>query len=145
SSTSTAVTTYHNDNGRTGQQLNETILTPSNVNPSSFGKKCSFPVDGQVYAQPLYVPGLTINNGTHNVVFVATEHDSVYAFDADGKQSTALWHASFINPSAGITPAISSAGEEGVSPEIGVTGTPVIDLTTGTLYAVAMTNENSNN
>lgn len=140
-----AVTTYHNDNARTGQQLNETILTPSNVNSSSFGKKYSFPVDGQVYAQPLYVPALTVNGATHNVVFVATEHDSVYAFDADGKQSSALWRASFINPSAGITPAVSGAGQEGVSPEIGVTGTPVIDLSTGTLYVLAMTNENGNN
>ena len=140
-----AVTTFHNDNARTGANIHESILAPANVNSSSFGKKYSFPVDGQVYAQPLYVPGLTINGGTHNVVFVATEHDSVYAFDADGKQSAPFWHSSFINPSAGITPAISSAGPEGVSPEIGVTGTPVIDLTTGTLYAVAMTNENGNN
>jgi phospholipase C len=139
-----AVTTYHNDNARTGQNLNETILTPSNVNSSSFGKKFSFPVDGQMYAQPLYVPGLTINGGSHNIVFAATEHDSVYAFDADGKQSTALWHVSFINPPS-ITPAISGAGDEGIAPEIGITGTPVIDLSTATMYLVAMTNENGNN
>src|SRR5215467_15897085 len=78
-----SVLTWHNDNARTGQNLSETVLTPSNVNSTNFGKKCAYAVDGQVYAQPLYVPSVSIAGGSHNVVYAATEHDSVYAFDAD--------------------------------------------------------------
>src|SRR5205823_1891301 len=93
------VLTYKYDTFRSGQNPNETILNTSNVTSSKFGKRVSYPVDGFVYAQPLYVPNLTINGQSHNVVFVATAHDSVYAFDADQRQATApLWHASFINP-----------------------------------------------
>src|SRR3974390_3039801 len=89
------VLTYHNDAARTGQNLTETALTPSNVNSTSFGKLYSYAVDGYVYAQPLYLANLTISNQVRNVVFVATEHDSVYAFDADANQK--LWQASLID------------------------------------------------
>src|SRR5579864_6928734 len=87
-----SVLTWHNDNARTGQNLAETTLTPANVNSASFGKKCSYSVDGQVYAQPLYVPGVSISGSTHNVVYGATEHASVYAFDADCLSTSPLWH-----------------------------------------------------
>src|SRR5665213_953720 len=79
----TSVLTQHNDLSRTGQNLNETILTPASVSSGNFGKLFTLPVDGQVFAQPLYVPNLTIGSTAHNVLFAVTEHDSVYAFDAD--------------------------------------------------------------
>lgn len=135
------VLTYHNDNPRTGQNLLETTLTPGTVNSSTFGKLISYPVDGLVYAQPLYVPDVKIpRKGVHNVVYVATEHDSVYAFDADGLSSDSLWHSSFINPRTGLTtiPA-ADTGANLVGPEIGITSTPVIDGSAGTIYVVAAT------
>src|SRR3984893_6141128 len=95
------VLTRQNDNQHTGQNLQETILTTANVNSGSFGKLFSYPVDGQLYAQPLYVQNVVIpSKGTHNVVYVATENDSVYAFDADSakKNPNPLWHAAFLNP-----------------------------------------------
>ncbi len=140
-----SVATYHNDSARTGLNSHETILTPANVNVAGFGLLFVQPVDGYIYAQPLYIPGLSIGGQTHNVVFVATENDSVYAFDADspvGTDANPLWHASFTNPPS-VTAVNSSVTECGdLVPEIGISGTPVIDTSTGTLYVVANTDEN---
>src|ERR1700744_3490753 len=88
------VTTFQDDNSRSGANTNETILTPANVNVNQFGLKANFQVQGQVYAQPLYVPNLTIGNSNHNVLFVVTEHDQAYAFDVDSGQQ--LWHTNFL-------------------------------------------------
>jgi hypothetical protein len=130
--------TWKNDNAHTGQQRNETILTPANVNSKHFGKKFSLTVDGYVFAQPLYVANLAIDGKNHNVVYVATEHDSVYAFDADAA-GTPLWHVSFLGSAAATVPA-GNVGST-VKPEVGITGTPVIDPGSNTLYVVAETLE----
>src|SRR5215469_9044399 len=140
-----SVTTYRNDLARSGANTAETILTPANVNPAGFGKLFSQPVDGQVYAQPLYVPLVNIpGKGIHNVLFVATEHDSIYAFDADsttGPNAAPLWHVNFTSPSTGDnTVSVADVlGCPSIGPELGITGTPAIDLSTGTLYVVAST------
>jgi hypothetical protein len=129
---------YRNDNFRTGQNLAESVLTPSTVNPSQFGLLFVDAIDAAAYAQPLYVPNVAIPNlGSHNVVYVATENDSVYAFDAD-QPGPPLWQTSFIDPAHGITPMpASDLGCGDLVPIIGITATPVIDPTTGTLYVVS--------
>ena len=152
------VFTYHNDNSRSGQNLKESILTPTNVNSQTFGKLFALPVDGYVYAQPLYISNVSIKGQTRNVLFVATEGNSVYAFDAD-KPGDPLWRVSFIDPSRGITTVpyqdtatppgytgpgpVIPGGCADLTPQIGITGTPVIDPVTGTLYVVAKTREAS--
>jgi hypothetical protein len=132
------VLTYHNDNLRTGANLYETILTPANVNATTFGKVGQVSVDGQVYAQPLVKTGVTLPDGTtHNLVFVATEHDSVYAFDAS--TLAPVWHDSFIDPAHGVTAVLSTdVNGNAIAPEYGITSTPVIDASSNTLYVVSM-------
>ncbi|MGH9612379.1 MAG: IPT/TIG domain-containing protein [Bryobacteraceae bacterium] len=141
-----SVITYHNDNARTGRDLSEYLLTPANVKPGLFGRRFSQTVDGSVLGQPLYLPNVNIaGKGPHNVVFVATSHDSVYAFDADsdsGANAQPLWQVSFINPANGVTavPA-EDVNCPVIKPEIGIAGTPVIDAASGTLYVIAETKE----
>jgi hypothetical protein len=140
-----SVLTWHNDNARTGQNLQETILTPANVKSSMFGKLFVMNVDGKVDAQPLYVPSVTIpSQGVHNVLYVMTEHDSAYAFDADtGAQ---LWKVSLLGSGETTSDAVFGCGQ--VSPEIGITSTPAIDLQVGphgAMYVVAMSKDGSGN
>lgn len=126
------VTTYHYDNKRSGLNNNETSLTPANVKSGTFGKLFSLTVDGYIYAQPLYMSGLTINGAQHNVVFVSTEKDNVYAFDADNyNNNTPLWQTSLLK--AGETPVTGG----NPTPYHGSTSTPVIDANSGTMYVVA--------
>jgi outer membrane protein assembly factor BamB len=142
-SSATDVVTYHNDIARTGQNPNETILTTDNVKSSSFGKLFTFPVDGVIDAEPLYLSDVTIpGKGKHNVVYTVTENDSVYAFDADA--GSLLWQVSVLGRSE------SPANDRGcgqISPQIGITSTPVIDRASGpngTIYVVAMSRASAN-
>jgi len=135
------IPTAQYDNLRTGANLHETVLTPRNVNSASFGKLLVLPVDGDIYAQPLFVPKLEIpGKGIHNVVFVATEHDSVDAFDAAGQPESPLWHVSFLRDGVTTVPqaAVSCFF---IEPEIGITSTPVIDAASRTMYVLARTAE----
>ena len=135
------VFTYHNDNARTGQNTQETALTPANVNSTQFGKLFSVAVEGNVVAQPLYVANLNFSGTIHNVVYVATENDNLYAIDADN--GTILWNLSLI-PSGASTGLISELGcPNGLfGNNVGITGTPVIDPASGTIYLVTTTKEN---
>ncbi|HJT00248.1 MAG TPA: IPT/TIG domain-containing protein [Terriglobales bacterium] len=142
-----SVTTNHNDNARTGQNLSESILTTSNVNVSNFGKLFFRTVDGYIFAQPLYLSGLNIGGVTRNVVFVATEHNSVYAFDADDPNHPApLWHVNLGTPvpSNDVCIAVSDCPYDDLQPEIGITSTPVIDTAGNAIYVVSHTKNTSN-
>jgi hypothetical protein len=150
-----AFVTGRSDNQRTAANVNETLLTPSNVNKNKFGRLFNYSLDYQALAQPLYVPNVPIpGRGTHNVVYVATMADSVYAFDADSQQganAAPLWHVNFADPANGITTAsvatasLPCASSETTGPgftQEGIVSTPAIDIGTGTLYVVAKTLEN---
>lgn len=138
--TPTAVVTYHNDAARSGANLAETILTPGDVNPNQFGKLFSVAVDGDIYAQPLYLPGVTLPDGrVESLVYVATAADSVYAFAADAPGSP-VWHDSLLPPGATPIPyGLVHCGD--IVPNIGIIGTPVIDPASGTLYVVTQSLE----
>jgi len=149
------VLTQHNDISRTGLNSSETVLTPTNVNTATFGKMFSQAVDGFIYAQPLYVPNVTIAGGVHNVIYVATEGDSVYAFDADSNTGTnagLLWHASLIDTAHGAAAGATTVNVEAsldpncsdLIPQVGITSTPVIDPSSGTMYVEAKSNEGGN-
>ena len=140
------VTTWHYDNANGGANTNETILTPQNVNSKSFGKLFSQAVDDAIVGQALYLPAVTISGSVHNVVYVATMNDSVYAFDADsntGANANPLWHTSFLSNNVTAVPVLlqGCAGTSGWT-QVGVVSTPVIDPVAGTIYVVAKTYEN---
>ena len=141
--TATDVITYHNDLSRTGQNLSETILTPANVKASTFGKLAFYPADGKVDAEPLYLSSVSIAGQPHNILFVVTEHDSVYAFDADS--GSTLWHVSVLG--SGETTS-DNHGCYQITPEIGITSTPAIDRTrgpNGAIYVVGMSKDSAGN
>src|SRR4051794_15330133 len=142
------VLTYHNDVSRTGANLNETTLTPQNVNASTFGKLFDYKLDGYVYAQPLVVTGLrTADRKVHDVLFAATENDTVYALDANNptagpRHDGVLWQTSFIDPANGVTSVPFQDVETGdIRPVLGITGTPVINRATNSLYVVSRVKE----
>ena len=139
------VTTYHNNVARDGTNTQEWALKPATLGVASFGKRFACAVDGAVYTQPLWVPSLSVGGTIHNVIFVATQHDSAYAFDADASPCVKLWQAALLDTgkhggTAGETPVPAAdvgGGALDIQPEIGVTGTPVIDPATSTLYVIS--------
>ena len=142
------VLTYHNNLSRDGTNVKEYALTTALVTTTTFGKLFSCQADGAIYAQPLWVPRVTINGLPHNVIVVATEHDGVYAFDADASPCTTLWHANLLDSThggtggettvpSGATGGLVGSGYGDITPEVGVTGTPVIDPSTNTIYVVS--------
>jgi len=142
------VLTYHNNVSRDGTNSKEYALTTALVTATTFGKLFSCPTDGAIYAQPLWVPRITINSLAHNVIVVATQHDSVYAFDADTSPCATLWHANLLDSAhggtagettvpSGATGGLVGSGFGDITPEVGVTGTPVIDPSTNTVYVVS--------
>jgi hypothetical protein len=135
------VTTSQYDNLRTGATLIEKTLTPQNVNARQFGKLGAFKVDGPVYAQPLFIPSVEIpGKGRHDVIFIATEHDSVYAFDATRPGVPPLWQVSLLDRARGSVPLSEDDAQcPFIRPDVGITSTPVIDLPSGTLYVLART------
>ncbi len=132
--TSNDILTFQYNNSRSGVASNETVLTPANVKAGSFGKVASLPVDGYVYAQPLFVSKVLTATGLRDVVYVATQHDSVYAFDAATNEP--LWNVSLLESGETPVPSEDTLAPD-ISPEIGITGTPVIDRTAGLLYVVS--------
>lgn len=138
------VLTHMNDNNRTGANTSETILTPANVNASQFGKLWSYSVNGATYAEPLYVSGVSIAGGTHNVVYIVTMEDDVYAFDAD--TNTQYWHVSFVGGTVTPVPIADITGSNNLNivGDVGIESTPYIDKSGGTIYMLARTKDTSN-
>jgi hypothetical protein len=149
------VFTYHNDLSRDGANTQEYALNPSNVNINSFGKLFSCPVDGATYTQALWVPRLNIGGGVHNVILVATQHDSVFAFDADANPCVQYWQVNLLDSLHGGAAGETTVpweignvyqvgyGDGDIQPEIGVTGTPVIDPASNTIYVVSKSEKTS--
>ena len=142
-----AVLTARGDLTRLGWDSAEPALSPALLKSGGFGKRASLPVDGKIYAQPLFVPSLVVGGARHDVVIVATEHDSVYAFDADTRtpapSSVALWHVSLLTPGARAFQAATDRVAknrlcDSITPEVGITSTPVIDWSTQTIYVMAL-------
>ena len=146
------VLTFHNDNARDGVNSHEAALSGSNVTTSRFGKLFACSVDGAVYTQPLWMPGISIGGGVHNVLFVATQHDSAYLFDADANPCVTYWHVNLLDTLHGGTSGEGPVNWNDVGycygdiyPEVGVTGTPVIDASTKTVYLVSASESNAHN
>ena len=138
---------YRNDLLSTGQNLDEAALTAPNVNYNVFGKLFSCPLDGDVYAQPLYIANYPINGGVHNVVIVTTENDSVYAFDADSSSCQVLWQTTLLTNGGTAIPYTDLGNGDctEIYPQVGTTGTPVIDLPNNTIFMVAASLEGPSN